>query len=460
MPYLETRMKGLSSDQRLVLRLCPPPSDKLGTTQWEYKYKLVGTPRQNDPVLYAIRSAVRQLEKDNICMAGAGIRVQNLLSSPPIWPLVPGNVNCAVKLYAFKKQWEEFPRAISVTIGDRWSGNPSYLAADRLLVRKGRKWKPLKAWLVEWAEEYEYGHIAYNANDAMCKWWGKNGKTFRFVDLPPELRLHVLKYVLGGQIRPHTQSHYQTGQKIVVLGSMNQNNPHGSVFKSSECFTLDRMARRHAVARVPFPNYAIFRVSKQVRDEASQAGWKGTTKYFHGLHYFSEVVRCPNPPDIEGWLSKVYLDLSITEYFRLFGVQATPRILRQPGLCQGELFRSIPKLDLTLSFRSPYIDDGENPWSKFIGNNWGQHSFQGQFGNMRKFPCYRIVVDWILTFAFPFVKNITNVRLSGCIKTAIKQKWNHILETEYRERKEDNRTHGFDWEEAMEAILNEPVSAM
>jgi hypothetical protein len=74
-------------------------------------------------------------------------------------------------------------------------------------------------------------------------------------------------------------------------------------------------------------------------------------------------------------------------------------------------------------------------------------------------PCQAVIVDWILTLAFPIVKDIRKVQLAGGVKKHAKEKWHYILEREYPERKLDYRTHGYDHAATLDIILNLPVYA-
>jgi hypothetical protein len=66
--------------------------------------------------------------------------------------------------------------------------------------------------------------------------------------------------------------------------------------------------------------------------------------------------------------------------------------------------------------------------------------------------------EWILTFAFPYIKNIPHVTLDGCIKTAVRKRWDFILADEYNNRELDYpRIHDYNWEEEMKDILSHTV---
>ncbi|KAF1977535.1 hypothetical protein BU23DRAFT_660026 [Bimuria novae-zelandiae CBS 107.79] len=81
--------------------------------------------------------------------------------------------------------------------------------------------------------------------------------------------------------------------------------------------------------------------------------------------------------------------------------------------------------------------------------------------NMANWPCYMAVIDWILTAAFPYIKDAKNVRLRSAIKSATKRKWDYILHNEslLSRGKGVAGYTPFDYDEAIRAITNEQVSA-
>lgn len=95
MPQLQTRMEHLNWGQKQVLKLYPPPQDKLYMIEREYTYRPV-FPRQQDQFLRFLRDAIRNAEKNDMDIAGAGFSVFPLTMSPPIWP----NSGHVTKVYA------------------------------------------------------------------------------------------------------------------------------------------------------------------------------------------------------------------------------------------------------------------------------------------------------------------------------------------------------------------------
>jgi hypothetical protein len=69
--------------------------------------------------------------------------------------------------------------------------------------------------------------------------------------------------------------------------------------------------------------------------------------------------------------------------------------------------------------------------------------------------CSRTMVDWILTFAFPFIRMISKVTLKGYVKKPVKDKWEDILTKE--RRKEE---HDYDQDAAMAKIFATPANML
>jgi hypothetical protein len=65
------------------------------------------------------------------------------------------------------------------------------------------------------------------------------------------------------------------------------------------------------------------------------------------------------------------------------------------------------------------LNENDNPWWDYRAVNRYHHWFQNDppLSNMAKTPCQAVVVDWILTFAFPYIKHISTIKLTSAIKT-------------------------------------------
>jgi hypothetical protein len=160
------------------------------------------------------------------------------------------------------------------------------------------------------------------------------------------------------------------------------------------------------------------------------------------------------------WLNHVQLNLSLSQYFDLFGVNISPVVHILATASRGALLQNTPGLKhLELCFSNPY--ESESPWYGFY-DSFGSRTWfllDPKYLGMEKHPCQKTTVDWVLTFAFSFIKDISKVHLSGSIKNSTKKKWYYILEREYRERKYDFRTHGYGRAAELDVILHTPVYA-
>jgi hypothetical protein len=476
MPYLDTRIKHAAWQQKFALGMYPPPADKKYTTQKEYRYKLIGPESQVDPVLVGIKTTVQTLEQENMDVATVAIKVQNLTLSPPIWPLQKKNKDINVKMYAFRLGWDEFPYAAPVSIADR--DKKGILSPDRILVRDEGKWLPVKEWLTDLAV---YGHPWLTDLEAHQMWWKKreqNGKSFQFNGLPGELQLQILQHALGTNISPSVENMRTSSEgdfaPHVVLGSIQNRRQWLNQSSLGDGSGFDRVEYQKRVENTPFPNLAVLLVNKQMRRDALKAGWVGTVKYFSSHtndfrgdwggswgrdSHFKNVLECSKAPTPMNWLSRIHLDLTIKEYFAILGVTVTPAIHLNQEHCTMKLLQGITTLThLSLQFPDPHrTSTSDNPWYDFLVES------TGYTGASKSGACWKVLIDWILTFAFPLVKHVPNIQLHGCIKTATKYKWTRIFDAEYDERElplDRNRTHSFDYDEVLKTILEFPVHCL
>ncbi|KAF2276772.1 uncharacterized protein EI97DRAFT_417785 [Westerdykella ornata] len=481
MPWLCTRLRYLNRGgtddlpRAFTTWIFAPPSDRLCDPGPDYKYSLKDCQlpeRQFDPVLQVIVATIRELAVDNMYVAAAKIRVRNATSSPPIWPMT-GNreSDSGVKFYVFHPYYDEFPMTVPVAMFDRRAG----LSADKLFVRSKSRWESLRTWLLQlpdikildgyWCRDKQ--QLEARRIQTQQVWWRCNGKHFPLMDLPTELYFEVLRHALGGEIHPFViggpDMHLETrtvprrgGQSHVVLGRQAYSS------------------RENAVPGTEPPNYALLRVSKQVRREALNAAWVGTRKCFVTPPSFFKVISLAHKPSAQyNWISKVELDFTISDWFDFFGVEIHPALHASAGFSMGPLLQGINTLkSLRLRFRSPYggrhyyknmMDP--NPWQWFQAlykhTDWFQSN--EMYRDMRTSICYKTVVDWILTFAYPYIHHIPNVILAGCVKKEVRERWTHRLATGYRLRRKISRkglseaeTLGYNWQADMDLIGKYP----
>jgi hypothetical protein len=427
MPTLRARLKELhkSGDfsRALTLQMFPAPRDKLDTTHREHRYKLDGPPRQtNDLVIQMVIRTILVLRKKHMLFAVSNVWVHTL-DSKILWPnRGPGTR----KLYAFTQALEEFPLATEVRV----INYDSVLTPDNIHIRKcnevathGEHWTPLRQCLLQLPISPKIMEGTTKAGlprEIHCQqlWWSITGKHFPLMKLPKELRTVVYEHALGENVYPHYHRYIALGIDQLILGS-----DHGNCPGDDEDF-------REAGARPHAPNYKILALNKRIRQEALEAGWNGTWKHFVSPFYLINALSDGLSPLGYNWLTRLQLNFTLDAYFTFFGVSFAPIAHRLSG--NGDVLQGIGGLKhLELFFRSPYGPSARwNPWSHFYDQNHCTGWFRGDsnYKTMASMPCQKIVIDYILAFAFPYIKDIPNIHLAGSIKRCTKEKWYYILE--------------------------------
>jgi hypothetical protein len=370
-----------------------------------------------------------------------------------------------IKMYVFNDGVSEFPLTVPVAL----AGKGDRLNMNTIIVRIEGKWQPLRDWLVSLPYRGELQpRIALLAQR---HWWARNGRTFPLMRLPAEVRRMIYVHILGSKIYPD-----QDGSDVSFALSV-QVRLYTCDETSRDPYKYDflkpyKSNNWHVCGFEPsFPNFDILRlgghVGQQIRQEALEAGWQATRKHFIDPWPFERVMLCQRPPNYN-WIAKIELDFTLLGWFRFFGVGFDPRIVvwdDHRSRCPG-LLRDITTLrDLRFHFPSPADRTNSNPWKQFkehdyytipielFGDDWDNHY------NMPTRPCYKTAVDWVLTFAFQFIKHVPTVRLAGYVKKSVKDKWDYILATEYKHRNDKDWTSSYDHDEAMGRIIGQPAYA-
>jgi hypothetical protein len=104
------------------------------------------------------------------------------------------------------------------------------------------------------------------------------------------------------------------------------------------------------------------------------------------------------------WLNKVLLDFHMSEWFKFFDVPVHPYFHMESLSSLGYIIPALPGLsDLQLWFRSPNDEWMYSPWS-----DWNTTSLY--------ICCQRIIIDWIMTFVWPFIVGVPKVVIGGAVK--------------------------------------------
>ena len=431
----------------------------------EYRYSLPEPLEvdRRDAVLHFMKRTIRKLQMENINVGVQRYKIQGLTCHRPIWPLDLANAPFPTKLYAIKPCWEEFPACIIVTVEDR--GTILTLTTDRVKVKlyptaEGARWMPIDKFLTAWATPRYGGSIHPGLSDeaAQRKWWPMTGKSFRFLDLPKEIRLQILAHALGTEVQPRFVYNTRSGTYDLDLCA-----PRSSSFLWN------------SMPDIVQPNKAVFDVSRQVDDEAWEAIVVGREKHFYSEACLSDVLQRQIPPALAGtnWLSKVTLKLTLTKFFEFFGWEFNPVLQPRSNtpytVSPAEMLQRSPLIEeLTLDIQNPYTD-GRHPWRSMqdytprSDDRIDWVSVETYFTTYTSHsPCYRTIVNWLLILAFPYIKGIPKVNLRGAVKTTIKKDWARILSIEYKKSigEEVFDTHSFDYQASLDSLLVIPASEL
>jgi hypothetical protein len=144
-------------------------------------------------------------------------------------------------------------------------------------------------------------------------------------------------------------------------------------------------------------------------------------------------------------------DFTILQYFQILNIELVPEVHVIPSQSLGRRLQAMPTLrKIGLIFPSPYDWDRPNPWGALRKN-----SDQEPWASTPPHPCVRTAIDWILTLAFPCIKDIPHIYLDGYVKSSLKAKWDGIFTRAYLHRDDVNYT-AFDWDAAMAGIIGTP----
>jgi hypothetical protein len=122
---------------------------------------------------------------------------------------------------------------------------------------------------------------------------------------------------------------------------------------------------------------------------------------------------------------KVVLDFPMCGWFEFFGIKTRGYGLSTNARSFGHLIPTIPGLrNLQLRFQS--WDDG------YCYSPWGYR--RSSTPSVPAVCCQRVMVDWIMTFAWPFIKEVSIVTIDGAVKEESKTRWDTLLALSKKDR--------------------------
>lgn len=321
------------------------------------------------------------------------------------------------------------------------------LTADRLQVKRQGCWIPLETWILEIPIFPCELQTRQAQMSAQWNWWQKNGKHFPLMKLPGELRDLIYLHVLG-EVTPRLRDPILP--RRISTGSTDRPEPDLHIVAD-----IERVCR--------FPNAFLLSVSKDVRREATSAGWLRSVKLFLGDIPFVKTMKFHKSiiPS-NRWLSQIHFTLPPHKYLEEFGVKwrmyhrnlgnLGNLALESRDLKMAEHLRSIKTLrwlELEFMESSISLDRNLSPWCdvKLIAQSWSlQQRYQDYPERLEEvktvvFPgldsaSSRSLVDWTMAAAYPYIRHVSKIRISGYADKDMETKWEGFYKMARREWKD------------------------
>ncbi|KAG9388428.1 hypothetical protein A1F94_001320 [Pyrenophora tritici-repentis] len=440
-----------------------PQDGQVGRFTMETTYKFNKGFHHNDVVLGAIYDEVIALRKKDISFFTIKLEVNPVNDAPPLWP--PGRNLFDVKAYYFesKEKYGEKKDMLWVTILPH--GSPPNADTIHVFETKKQKWVVLGEWL---RACYCFGIrlpkqsrlklrpdlVGWPGYSTHFKWWKYVGSSHRFETLPSELRTKIYEYALGGELYPLGSSRIPQ----ITLGLGYQ--PSLFKFGTDIWEVMSRMDKfdRHVPEDRPSvyePQVSMLALNKTIRGEVIHTAWMLMRSCFFNRGLFESAINAPpGAAEPYKYLGKIELNFTNYGYFGFFGVTVgTNRLHITASSSLGPRLQALENLhDLHLRFRTPSDGYSGSALYNLMHNTDDRLDLYDRHYSLDlKGDCQRTVVDWICTFAYPFLidkckQGKLKVALTGAVKTDTKEKWEAIFK--------DKREH--DQAAAMADILNKP----
>ncbi|KAF1992578.1 hypothetical protein K402DRAFT_416225 [Aulographum hederae CBS 113979] len=246
----------------------------------------------------------------------------------------------------------------------------------------------------------EYGY------EKQWRWWCSNEKHFRILDLPQELRDILLLHIVGERVYPKFWN---------KDGGMNVSLTRGEITPKTKLTDYSLWDVIHK------PNTSVLLLNKKITKDAMNVLYEDTSKVFRShleLDMCTPEILFNSITGLRMRLRAIELEFDYAMYYEFFSMDVSI----YSGRTNNSAFNTASRLktftglkDLTIRFMGSNVGKHYDPWY----DPWDDES--------EPVACLKVLVDWILSYAFRHIKQIPHVYLEGCIKDSVRAKWEPAL---------------------------------
>ena len=209
------------------------------------------------------------------------------------------------------------------------------------------QWHPFEHWLTE---KLATVHVPIH-NYSQQRWWQRNGRAFRLLDLPLEIRSMIYGHVIGPYVWPrseldHSESPTKDTVKVFGQAMHNKYSDRWLAFAYTTQYSFDLVGNRP-----PSEGLSLQFICKQVRAEIREFTKTSTIPHFHDFWMLTDVV-----PALQGkWLRHISLGFPNSIWFKFLGFDDHRRMVspdEAPILVLGKI-PTLARLDLHFQVSTP-----------------------------------------------------------------------------------------------------------
>ncbi|KAI7167051.1 hypothetical protein KC360_g8874 [Hortaea werneckii] len=332
-------------------------------------------------------------------------------------------------------------------------------SAANVMLKDEDRWIPLQQWL-KTLPEPTMPNYHVPAYEEQYQWWRSTGRPFRLLDLPGELQERIFLFAVGEYIEPHFREE-SVWDEDGYVNKQEGARDGGFVLKFSRWTVITHgthRAKRCGVSKYDWTarpaispvNLGVLSLSKKTREAALYALWKQTTKVFRSPQSIprrrlrssdptfpdTDISGIPSyiPSRFQPYLNRIQLALDNVDLLLLFGVPL-------PGINDAFTVRPSPPPAHIFPTLLPYLKyldiyfqstarRSYNPWhtTEMTPDPDRRAYLTEDLGmDLMRWQGIRILQEWILTYAYEYIRGIPRVELSGFIKAPVKKKWERLL---------------------------------